>query len=148
MFQFVYWLRALAAILITNSHYADIWPASAMAFGGHYGNCIYFFLSGFCLYNIGKSFPKWYAKRIVRVYPALWIVAVVNLAVKFWSADGIMAYIHCLIYPTWYHFISSIMILYLIYYIIRVIQKKDGYFPVMVSDSSACGISVDVCVFV
>ena len=66
MFQFVYWLRALAAILITNSHYADIWPASAMAFGGHYGNCIYFFLSGFCLYNIGKSFPKWYAKRIVR----------------------------------------------------------------------------------
>ena len=24
MFQFVYWLRALAAILITNSHYADI----------------------------------------------------------------------------------------------------------------------------
>lgn len=83
MFQFVYWLRALAAILITNSHYADIWPASAMAFGGHYGNCIYFFLSGFCLYNIGKSFPKWYAKRIVRVYPALWIVAVVNLAVKF-----------------------------------------------------------------
>lgn len=105
MFQFVYWLRALAAILITNSHYADIWPASAMAFGGHYGNCIYFFLSGFCLYNIGKSFPKWYAKRIVRVYPALWIVAVVNLAVKFWSADGIMAYIHCFIYPTWYHFI-------------------------------------------
>ena len=126
MFQFVYWLRALAAILITNSHYADIWPASAMAFGGHYGNCIYFFLSGFCLYNIGKSFPKWYAKRIVRVYPALWIVAVVNLAVKFWSADGIMAYIHCFIYPTWYHFISSIMILYLVYYIMRVIQKKTG----------------------
>lgn len=26
--------------------------------------------------------------------------------------------------------------------------KKDGYFHVMVSDSSACGISVDVCVFV
>ncbi len=37
-----------------------------------------------------------------------------------------MAYIHCFIYPTWYHFISSIMILYLIYYIIRVIQKKTG----------------------
>ena len=26
--------------------------------------------------------------------------------------------------------------------------KKDGYFHVMVSGSSACGISVDVCVFV
>lgn len=25
MFQFVYWLRALAAVMITNAHYADIW---------------------------------------------------------------------------------------------------------------------------
>ncbi len=32
MFQFVYWLKALAAICITNSHYADIWPIPAMAF--------------------------------------------------------------------------------------------------------------------
>lgn len=78
MFQFVYWLRAIAAVMITNSHYADIWPISAMAFGGHFGNCIYFFLSGFCLYNIQESFPRWYAKRIIRIYPALWIVAAVK----------------------------------------------------------------------
>lgn len=52
MFQFVDWLKVVAAMLITNSHYADIWPVSAMAMGGHIGNCLYFFLSGFCLYNI------------------------------------------------------------------------------------------------
>lgn len=104
MFQFVYWLRAIAAVMITNSHYADIWPISAMAFGGHFGNCIYFFLSGFCLYNIQESFPRWYAKRIIRIYPALWIVAAINLLTGFWGADGIMAYVHCLFYPTWYHF--------------------------------------------
>ena len=143
MFQFVYWLRALAAILITNSHYADIWPASAMAFGGHYGNCIYFFLSGFCLYNIGKSFPKWYAKRIVRVYPALWIVAVVNLECGWDHGLYTLSYLS---YMVPFHFIHNDFIFNILHYTRNT--KKDGYFPVMVSDSSACGISVDVCVFV
>lgn len=109
MFQFVYWLKAFAAILITNSHYADIWPVSKLAMGGHLGNCLYFFVSGFCLYSIRNSFPGWYAKRIVRIYPALWIVAAINLLVGFWRADSPMAYIHYLIYPTWYHFIASIL---------------------------------------
>ena len=116
MFQFVYWLKAFAAILITNSHYADIWPVSRLAMGGHLGNCLYFFVSGFCLYSIRNSFPGWYAKRIVRIYPALWIVAGINLLVGFWRADGPMAYIHYLIYPTWYHFIASILVLYIVYY--------------------------------
>lgn len=124
MFQFVYWLRALAAVMITNAHYADIWPISALAFGGHFGNCIYFFLSGFCLYNVHDSFLKWYAKRIVRIYPPLWIAAIFNLVCGFWEANGLMAYVHCLIYPTWYHFISSIMLLYVVFYIIRFVQSK------------------------
>lgn len=124
MFQFVYWLKAFAAILITNSHYADIWPVSRLAMGGHLGNCLYFFVSGFCLYSIRNSFPGWYAKRIVRIYPALWIVAAINLLVGFWRADGPMAYIHCLIYPTWYHFIASILVLYIVYYILRRVQMR------------------------
>lgn len=33
MFQFVYWLKAFAAIFITNAHYADIWPVPSLAFG-------------------------------------------------------------------------------------------------------------------
>ena len=47
MFQFVYWLKAFAAILITNSHYADIWPVSRLAMGGHLGNCLYFLYPAF-----------------------------------------------------------------------------------------------------
>lgn len=124
MFQFVYWLKTFAAIFITNSHYADIWPVSSLAIGGHLGNCIYFFVSGFCLYNIKESFPKWYAKRIIRIYPALWIVATVDFIVGRNSADDLMALIHCYIYPTWYHFIGSIMLLYIVFYIIRFICNK------------------------
>lgn len=125
MFQFVYWLRAIAAVMITNAHYADIWPVSALAFGGHFGNCIYFFLSGFCLYNIREPIYKWYFKRIIRIYPSLWIVSALNLLLNNGSIDtGITGYIHCFLYPTWYHFIASIMLLYLAFYALRFLQSK------------------------
>lgn len=124
MFQFVNWLKAFATIFITNSHYGEIWPISAMAVGGHLGNCLFFMLSGFCMCNIRESFPRWYAKRILRIYPALWIVATVDFLVGRNSAHGIMAYVHCYLYPTWYHFITSIMLLYIGFYAVRWIQKK------------------------
>lgn len=126
MFEFVYWLKTLAVLLITNSHYAGIWPVSAMAVGGHLGNNLFFLLSGFCLCNISGCFGKWYIKRILRIYPALWIANTTNMIVGFFHADGLMAYVHCYIYPTWYHFVASIMILYIIFYLIRTIQKKAG----------------------
>ena len=124
MFQFVNWLKTFATIFITNSHYGEIWPIPAIAMGGHLGNCLFFMLSGFCMYNIRESFPRWYAKRFLRIYPALWIVATVDFLVGRNSAHGIMAYVHCYIWPTWYHFISSIMLLYVGFYIVRWIQKK------------------------
>lgn len=122
MFQFIYWLKTAAAILITNSHYADIWPVSAMAAGGHLGNCLYFLISGFCLYHVRDSFPKWIAKRIVRIYPALWLICIVNLLVDFFNISSFSGFIHCFFYPTWYHFIASIMILYVLFYL----WKKSG----------------------
>lgn len=124
MFEFVNWLRVIAAVLITNSHYADIWPVSALAFGGHIGNCIYFFLSGFCLYNIKEAFPKWYLRRIIRIYPALWIVNIVDLIARRTHIGEFTGFLHCFFYPTWFHFIGSIMLLYALYYIITYAQHK------------------------
>lgn len=124
MFQFVNWLKAFATIFITNSHYGAIWPISAMAVGGHLGNCLFFMVSGFCMYNIREAFPRWYLKRFLRIYPALWIVATVDFLVGRNSAHGIMAYVHCYLFPTWYHFITSIMLLYIGFYVVRFIQKK------------------------
>lgn len=110
--------------MITNSHYANVWPVSAMAFGGHFGNCIYFFLSGFCLHNIKDNFPIWYVKRIARVYPAVWIASLINILPTFTKEYGIMAYVHCFLYPTRYHFVASIMLLYICFYIYRWLQNK------------------------
>ena len=124
MFQFVYWLKALAAVLITNSHYADIWPVSAMATGGHLGNCLFFLVSGFCMHQIRDSFPKWYMKRIVRIYPALWVAIVFNWVTGFFTIGSVSELVRCFVYPTRYHFIASIMILYILFWIVRKIQGK------------------------
>lgn len=125
MFNFVYLLKCLAAVSITNSHYAEIWPVSALAFGGHFGNCIYFFVSGFCLANIKEPIHKWYLKRIVRIYPALWIVMAIRLLTGYDKiTNGFVGYFRSFLYPTWFHFIGSIMVLYLLFYAVKYLQKK------------------------
>lgn len=45
-------LRALAAMLITNAHYNNVYPIEIIANGGLLGDVIFFAVSGFCLYNI------------------------------------------------------------------------------------------------
>lgn len=124
MFQFIYWLKAIAAVFITNSHYADIWPVSAMAAGGHLGNCLFFLVSGFCLCTIRDSFPRWYLKRIIRIYPALWVAIAMNLLLGFFSIHSFSGFVHCFFYPTWYHFVASIMILYALFYLVRKLQNR------------------------
>lgn len=125
MFEFVYWLKALAAVLITNSHYADIWPVSALAMGGHFGNCIYFFVSGFYLCNIKEPFYRWYPKRMVRIYPALFIIMAFRLL---FTGDkintGFWGYVSSFIYPTCFHFVGSILLLYILFYVVRYMQKR------------------------
>lgn len=125
MFDFIYWLKALAAVLITNSHYADIWPVSALAMGGHFGNCIYFFVSGFCLCNIKEPFYKWYPKRMLRIYPAVFVIMAVRLLFMGDTiTTGFWGYVSSFIYPTWYHFVGSILLLYILFYIVRSLQNK------------------------
>ena len=67
MVMFVYVLRALAACLITNSHYTGIYPTDLIANGGLIGDILFFAISGYCLYNIKQNFFKWYGKRLTRM---------------------------------------------------------------------------------
>lgn len=110
-------LRALASILITNAHYNNIYPIEIIANGGLLGDVIFFAVSGFCLYNIKLKFPKWYGKRIIRVYPAVWIITIVYLALGLYNFND-MNIFEYFIYPTYYHFVASIILLYIFYYII------------------------------
>lgn len=117
MVFFITVLRMIATCLITNAHYGKVYPLEIIANGGLLGDMIFFAVSGFCLVNIKQSFGKWYIKRILRVYPPVWIITLVYTVIgvyvlnvgKIWSN---------FIYPTTYHFVASIMILYIVYYVV------------------------------
>ena len=125
MLYFIYLLRILGAILITNSHYEEIYPLSVIANGGLLGDVLFFAVSGFCLYPIRKSFFRWYGKRLKRIYPLVWIITLIYLLLGFYKAQSFIGYIKLLLYPTYYHFVASILVLYLVYYLVaKLIQGR------------------------
>ena len=57
MYQFIYFLKTVAALFITNSHFDKLYPVAALSIGGGIGNTIFFLISGFCLSSkISKKF--------------------------------------------------------------------------------------------
>ena len=92
-----------------------------MLIGGLLGDVIFFAVSGFCLYNIKDNFINWYKKRIIRIYPEVWIITIIYLLIGFYTLEK-MNIIQYFIYPTYYHFIASIIILYIFYYLIIKIE--------------------------
>lgn len=118
MYLFIDMLKVIAAICITNSHFANVWPISAIASGGMLGNVLFFAISGFGLYRSNlelKNLTKWYFRRIRRIYITVWIVSSVTFLA---SNKGLDQLVKTFIYPTDYHFIASIMVLYIIFYLI------------------------------
>lgn len=85
MIFFITVLRALAACLITNAHYTGVYPTDIIANGGLVGDVLFFAVSGYCLYNIKVSFPKWYGKRIVRCYLPVLLITALYMALGFYS---------------------------------------------------------------
>ncbi len=114
----IYLLRILGAILITNAHYEAIYPVPVIANGGLLGDVLFFAVSGFCLYPIRKSFLQWYGRRLKRIYPLVWIITVIYLLLGFYQAGSFLGFVKLLIYPTYYHFVASILLLYVVYFIV------------------------------
>lgn len=129
---FIVFLKALAAVLITNAHYIGVYPTDWLAHGGMIGNIIFFAVSGYCLYNVKSNFALWYAKRFMRVYFPMFIITIAYILVGYFKVSDEQNLIWWLIYPTFYHFVLSILILYVPYYFIMRIQKlKNNLLPVM-----------------
>ena len=126
MITFITWLRALAAIIITNSHYTGIYPTDLIANGGLLGDVIFFAVSGFCLSNIKLRFDRWYLKRILRIYPAVWIITAFYLLIGSYSFTydqiTVKTMFWWFLYPTNYHFVASIMVLYIPFYIMMKVD--------------------------
>lgn len=117
MIEYATFLRALAAILITNSHYSGVYPINIIACGGLLGDVIFFALSGFVLVNIKENFINWYKKRLIRIYPSIWIITLVYIILGFYTFES-WSISDYFLYPTYYHFVASIVVLYIPYYFI------------------------------
>lgn len=113
---FIVFLRALAACLITNSHYTGVYPIEFLANGGLIGDVLFFAVSGFCLFDVKKTFFGWYGKRLKRIYPPVIIITIVYLLIGCYTVGEQYNLMYWLVYPTAYHFVSSILLLYLVFY--------------------------------
>lgn len=118
-YYFVDVLRCIATILITNSHYNAIWPIAALATGGSLGNTLFFAISGYCLSNTqNTNFVEWMKKRILRIYPAVWIVTVIEFVFLTPSIHSIWDGVTYFVYPTQFWFVSAIVLFYGLFFII------------------------------
>ncbi len=128
MVFFITFLRAIAACLITNAHYTGIYPTDLIANGGLIGDIIFFAVSGYCLANVKMNFPRWYSKRVVRCYLPVIIMTAIYMVMGEYSLE-----VHPLnwwfIYPTYYHFVASIVVLYIPFYAVMKIDFLKKHIP-------------------
>lgn len=109
-------LKAFAVLVVLNSH---LDPAYAkfdfLGTGGAIGDSLFFFCSGFMLFQ-GRSirFDNFMKKRVARIYPTVIIVAIVG-ALLFGRNDNIISIL--LSGGGW--FVSCIMIYYVILWFIK-----------------------------
>lgn len=118
---YITFLKALAACFITNAHYTDVYPIEIIANGGLIGDVIFFAVSGYCLYNIRLSFPRWYGKRLYRIYPSVVFITLIYAVLGLYQVNS-QNFIQWFLYPTHYHFVASILVLYIAYYIVLKIK--------------------------
>lgn len=121
MVFYITFLRALAAALITNAHYTGVYPTDLIANGGLLGDIVFFAVSGFCLTNVKFAFPRWYLKRIIRIYPAVWVAMIICVLLGLYTIGSIPV-LKVFFYPTNYHFVASIILLYIPYYAVMRIE--------------------------
>lgn len=128
MIFFITCLRMLAACLITNSHYTGIYPNDIIANGGLLGDVLFFAVSGYCLYNVKGTFVGWYGKRLLRVYPPVLIITTIYMLLGFYTLNenGLSWWY---IYPTYYHFVASIIILYIPFCFVMKVHVLKKHLP-------------------
>jgi Acyltransferase family len=115
-------LRFIAILLIVNSHMDNYYPIKYLGTGGALGNALFFALSSFGLYlseiNNPKTFTKWYADRIKRIYPSAWI-AIIALTLPYtvymhlFNFENILDYFGYFFYPPFW-FLKALVIFYVI----------------------------------
>ena len=138
MIFFVTFLRALAACFITNAHYTGIYPTDLIANGGLIGDVLFFAVSGFCLYYVkydlnAIGFARWYGRRIWRIYPPVIIMTAIYMLVGAYALSAEKGVAWWYVYPTNYHFVASIIVLYIpLFFIVKIPALNKRLLSIMV----------------
>lgn len=117
-FVFIVVLRALSAMIITNAHYTRVYPMEIFANGELLGDVLFFSISGFCLAHINGSFSSWFKRRVIRVYTPTLIATIIFVVIGAYPIPSIWDGFKVFIWPTNYHFVGSIIFLYIPFYFI------------------------------
>lgn len=89
---------------------------------------VFFAVSGFLLYNIKTSFPKWFSKRFFRVYPALAVFTLFAVAIGEYGLNSFEDAFRLFVYPTNYIFLVWLIVCYCVFYPVAVVDKKKKHF--------------------
>ena len=126
-------LRFVAIVCIANSHLDALYPVPLLATGGAIGNALFFMLSGYGLFLSAtihdKPFLPWYKRRILRIYPSLWLATIllIVIAQSAWRALDFWGFVRLFVWPTDYWFIAALMVFYVIFFIVLK-MKNYKYF--------------------
>lgn len=142
MFEFVIYLKALATILITNSHFDTIYPISQLSMGGSIGTSIFFWVSGFCLSNIKSRGSivvdggAWYLHRLWRIYLPCVVAVLINTFYRYMihiATPNLKEILGNIVNPTvGFWFVQAILVLYILYYItVRLLDNGTLSFKVV-----------------
>ena len=110
------YLKFIGPILITNSHFDNIYPMPIFATGGAIGDAIFFFISGYALnYSSNlNSFTKWYKRRLLRIFPTVFAVAIIHELIFDINRSLISIILNA---GGW--FVRCILLYYIIFFIIK-----------------------------
>lgn len=125
MYSFIEILRAIAVMLITNSHFDGVYPWD-ISWGGCPGVSLFFVISGFLLVSSVKKqdFFLWWIKKIIRLYIPLTIVNVITVIIGFRSAS-ISLFLFPIMINLWY--VPCVAVLYIPYYMLLKKAIGGGY---------------------
>ena len=141
-------LRALAIVLILNSHLDNFYPVQQLATGGMIGNAFFFMLSSLGLYLSWQTkqqndFQSWYSQRIIRIYPAVWITIIfIILPLAIYSgslnAQSFFEKMGMFFFPPFW-FLQALMIYYLLAFFIL---KRFSYRLLLVFSASILSVYI------
>jgi peptidoglycan/LPS O-acetylase OafA/YrhL len=119
-------LLMAAALLIVNSHLEAYYPVPYLAGDGLLGLSLFFFISGIGVTLSAqrgmRSFYQYYWRRIMRIYPTLWLITIPAALIRGELAHATpLALVERFIWPTANTFVGPLMVCYvLLYFVLRM----------------------------